>query len=386
MSGSYRGGPSGARAQGGASRAGWGLRAAMDQLWDSFEQRTARPAASTGGDVRAAVLSVLLDGPMHGSQIIHAITDRSAGAWRPTAGAVYPTLLLLTDEGLLAAEDTAGGRSTRSPSRGRGEAQAARPGPTPGARRVRPTAAGPARSRGPAHSWRRRRRRSPAPARPSRSRMRSPRSTRRVARSTRSSPGPDRDSRGTDPARRPRRVRPARAAPAIAASCASRRRYMVENWWFELVPAPHRPRARSAPAAGRAAWHRTARSFYGLAIELGGLMIKVGQFISTRLDVLPPEMTKELEGLQDEVPAVPSPRSARSPSPSSGVPLERAYAAFDETPLAAASLGQVHRARLTPDSTPPTPASPTWSSRSSGRASTRSSTSTSPRSAASPAG
>ena len=45
-----------------------------------------------------------------------------------------------------------------------------------------------------------------------------------------------------------------------------------------------------------------------LAVDLGGLMIKVGQFMSSRLDVLPPEITRELEGLQDEVPPVPFPR------------------------------------------------------------------------------
>ena len=48
-----------------------------------------------------------------------------------------------------------------------------------------------------------------------------------------------------------------------------------------------------------------AQRFHALAVELGGLMIKVGQFMSSRLDVLPPEITSELEGLQDEVPPVP---------------------------------------------------------------------------------
>ena len=43
--------------------------------------------------------------------------------------------------------------------------------------------------------------------------------------------------------------------------------------------------------------------FRALAIRMGGLMIKVGQFLSARLDVLPPEITDELSGLQDEVPA-----------------------------------------------------------------------------------
>ena len=55
-------------------------------------------------------------------------------------------------------------------------------------------------------------------------------------------------------------------------------------------------------------------------------MIKVGQFMSSRLDVLPPEITKELEGLQDEVPAVPFDAIRRAAEAELGMPLERAYA------------------------------------------------------------
>ena len=85
-----------------------------------------------------------------------------------------------------------------------------------------------------------------------------------------------------------------------------------------------------------------------LAVDLGGLMIKVGQYLSSRLDVLPPEITKELAGLQDEVPPVPFDAIRRLAEAELGIPLERAYAWFDPTPLAAASLGQAHRARLSP--------------------------------------
>jgi len=83
-----------------------------------------------------------------------------------------------------------------------------------------------------------------------------------------------------------------------------------------------------------------------LAVDLGGLMIKVGQFLSTRLDVLPPEITKELEGLQDQVPPVDFAAIRELAEAELGVPLERAYSCVDPVPLAAASLGQVHRARL----------------------------------------
>jgi predicted unusual protein kinase regulating ubiquinone biosynthesis (AarF/ABC1/UbiB family) len=93
---------------------------------------------------------------------------------------------------------------------------------------------------------------------------------------------------------------------------------------------------------------RFARSFHVLAVDLGGLMIKVGQFMSSRLDVLPPEITRELEGLQDEVPPVPFPRIRALAEAELGMTLARAYADVDESPVAAASLGQAHRARLSP--------------------------------------
>ena len=75
-------------------------------------------------------------------------------------------------------------------------------------------------------------------------------------------------------------------------------------------------------------------------------MIKVGQFMSSRLDVLPPEITKELEGLQDEVPPVDFAAIRAIAEAELGMPLERAFASIDPTPLAAASLGQAHRVRL----------------------------------------
>jgi predicted unusual protein kinase regulating ubiquinone biosynthesis (AarF/ABC1/UbiB family) len=122
-------------------------------------------------------------------------------------------------------------------------------------------------------------------------------------------------------------------------------RYLVQTWWFELFL----PRIGLAglAARGRAArLTRIARRFHLLAVDLGGLMIKVGQFMSSRLDVLPPEITKELEGLQDEVPAVAFPAIRALAEAELGVPLEVAYSYVDPVPLAAASLGQAHRATL----------------------------------------
>ena len=51
--------------------------------------------------------------------------------------------------------------------------------------------------------------------------------------------------------------------------------------------------------------HGIAASFRTLAIDMGGVLIKVGQFLSSRVDVLPEEITSELAGLQDEVPPEP---------------------------------------------------------------------------------
>lgn len=122
-------------------------------------------------------------------------------------------------------------------------------------------------------------------------------------------------------------------------------RYLVQAWWYELF-LPRLGLAKFSARGRPKRLQRIAQRFHVLAVDLGGLMIKVGQFMSARLDVLPPEITKELEGLQDEVPPVAFPAIRALAESELGVPLERAFSFVDPTPLGAASLGQAHRARL----------------------------------------
>ncbi|MBK8023281.1 MAG: AarF/ABC1/UbiB kinase family protein [Chloroflexi bacterium] len=92
-------------------------------------------------------------------------------------------------------------------------------------------------------------------------------------------------------------------------------------------------------------WRGYARSFRFFAIDLGGVMIKAGQFVSTRSDILPEEVTGELLSLRDEVPGVSIEDIRRILRRELG-DINLRFNRFDEEAIAAASLGQVHRARL----------------------------------------
>lgn len=73
-----------------------------------------RPGSRHGraqrGDVRTAALLLLAEQPMHGYQLMQAIADRTEGAWRPSPGAVYPTISQLEDEGLVTITASGGRR------------------------------------------------------------------------------------------------------------------------------------------------------------------------------------------------------------------------------------------------------------------------------------
>jgi DNA-binding PadR family transcriptional regulator len=82
------------------------------------------------GDVRAAVLTLLAERPMHGYEMIKELEDRTAGVWRPSAGSIYPTLQLLEDEGLIEGQEAEGKRRFALTDAGR-EAQESRSGDAP---------------------------------------------------------------------------------------------------------------------------------------------------------------------------------------------------------------------------------------------------------------
>ena len=76
-------------------------------------------------NVRAAVLALLTERPMHGYEMIQELDGRTGGAWRPSPGSVYPTLQLLEDEGLIVSETGGGRRRFTLTEAGQPEAQAA---------------------------------------------------------------------------------------------------------------------------------------------------------------------------------------------------------------------------------------------------------------------
>jgi DNA-binding PadR family transcriptional regulator len=76
-------------------------------------------------NVRAAVLALLLERPMHGYEMISELENRTSGIWRPSPGSVYPTLQLLEDEGLIVAEESGGRKRFTLTTAGREEAQRA---------------------------------------------------------------------------------------------------------------------------------------------------------------------------------------------------------------------------------------------------------------------
>jgi DNA-binding PadR family transcriptional regulator len=130
MSGPFMGGGFGGRRGGlGDNWSGAAVWETMEQLRGQFDRKVGMRMGR--GDVRAAVLALLAEKPMHGYQIIHEIEERSSGAWKPSPGSVYPTLQLLADEGLISAKESNGRKTYSLTDEGRQAAEAAADQPAP---------------------------------------------------------------------------------------------------------------------------------------------------------------------------------------------------------------------------------------------------------------
>ncbi|MFL5805498.1 MAG: ABC1 kinase family protein [Roseiflexaceae bacterium] len=131
-----------------------------------------------------------------------------------------------------------------------------------------------------------------------------------------------------------------------------RRRFLRIFWWFlraiaqvfilDILFNRWRITRWYTRRTSRARWRRLARGFRGLSLRMGGVLIKLGQFLSSRTDILPAQITDELAGLQDEVPPAPLQYVLATIVSELGAPPDAIFQAFAPTPVAAASLGQVY--------------------------------------------
>jgi ubiquinone biosynthesis protein len=114
----------------------------------------------------------------------------------------------------------------------------------------------------------------------------------------------------------------------------------------DLLPWTSRDGAAAAEAAAAVSPSERGRHLREMLDELGPTFVKFGQLLSTRPDVVPPDIVIELQKLQDEVRPVPFEDVERVVREELGLSVEQAFLEFDERPTAAASIGQVHHATL----------------------------------------
>lgn len=121
-------------------------------------------------------------------------------------------------------------------------------------------------------------------------------------------------------------------------------------WWDIFLSRPLLRFLRPDPLPR---WTRLAARYRTLAVDMGGVLIKLGQYLSTRVDVLPLAVTRELSGLQDEVPEEDFAAIVASLEKDLGGPWQSFFEEIETKPLGAASLAQVHAARLKDESGEP---------------------------------
>ncbi len=119
---------------------------------------------------------------------------------------------------------------------------------------------------------------------------------------------------------------------------------LLQTFWWDVVFALPILRWFRPPSLNR--WQEVARQYKELATYMGGLLIKLGQFLSTRVDLFPVEVTQELAGLQDDAPPDPYEEIVRVIEETFGRPIDAMFPQLEPAAVGSASLAQAHAAVL----------------------------------------